>query len=148
MTAYTKLEEIRLGKIEILRAEGIEIYPTRAERTHTSVEAIEAFERVEENEEEIKATLVGRLRSARNLGKISFAHIEDGAGKIQLFFRVDDIGKEKLDFFAKMFDLGDFIQAEGTMFRTRTGEVTLRVNDFKLLAKAVTPLPAAKDETL
>ena len=148
MTEYTKLEEIRLEKIEALRAAGIETYPTRATRTHTSVEAIANFERAEESEEEVKATLVGRLRSARNLGKISFAHIEDGTGRIQLFLRVNDVGKEKLHLFAKMFDLGDFIQAEGIMFRTRTGEITLRVNDFKLLAKAVTPLPAAKDETL
>ena len=148
MADYSSLEQIRLDKIAALRAEGIETYPTRAKRTHTSLEAIEAFEKAEESEEEVTATLVGRLRSARNLGKISFAHIEDGAGRIQLFFRVNDVGKEKLDLFAKMFDLGDFIQAEGTMFRTRTGEVTLRVSEFKMLAKAVTPLPAAKDKTL
>ena len=148
MSEYTSLEKIRLEKIEELRIEGIEPYPTRATRTHTSLEAISAFEQAEADETEVTATLVGRLRSARNLGKISFAHIEDGYGRVQLFFRVNDIGKEKLDLFAKMFDLGDFIQAEGTMFRTRTGEVTLRVSDFKLLAKAVTPLPAAKDETL
>lgn len=150
MAEYTSLEEIRLNKIEELRAEGIETYPTRARRTHTSLEAIADFEAVEDNEgeDEVNAILVGRLRSARNLGKISFAHLEDGAGRVQLFLRVNDVGKEKLSLFAKMFDLGDFIEAEGVMFRTRTGEVTLRVNDFKLLSKAVTPLPAAKDETL
>src|SRR5688572_5029249 len=82
------------------------------------------------------------------MGKISFAHIEDGAGKVQLFFRANEIGKERLDFFNKMFDIGDFIQAEGVMFRTKTGEVTLHVHDFKLLAKSVTPLPADKDVTL
>ena len=149
MTEYSSLEEIRLEKIETLRAEGIEPYPTRAKRTHTTIEAIEAFEAIEDKEgEEVLATVTGRLRSARNLGKISFAHIEDGAGRLQLFFRVNDIGKEKLTFFAKMFDLGDFIQAEGKMFRTRRGEISLHISDFKLLAKAVTPLPAAKDETL
>ena len=148
MTEYSSLEQIRLDKIDTLRAEGIEVFPTRARRTHTSLEAIAAFESAEASETEVVAVLAGRLRSARNLGKISFAHLEDGAGRIQLFFRVNDIGKEKLSLFAKMFDLGDFIEAEGTMFRTRTGEVTLRVSDFKLLAKAVTPLPAAKDETL
>ena len=84
----------------------------------------------------------------RPMGKISFAHIEDGAGKIQLFFRMNEVGKENLDFFNKMFDIGDFIQAAGVMFRTKTGEVTLHVHDFKLLAKSVSPLPAAKDETL
>lgn len=148
MTEYSSLEQVRLDKIEILRAEGIETYPTRARRTHTSVEAIAAFESAEASEKEIEAILTGRLRATRNMGKITFAHIEDGAGRIQLFLRTNDLGKEKLDFFVKMFDLGDFIEAEGKMFRTRTGEVTLQVSDFKLLAKAVTPLPAAKDETL
>lgn len=148
MTEYSSLEQIRLEKIETLRADGIETYPTRARRTHTSAQAISAFESLEASETEVEAILAGRLRATRNMGKISFAHIEDGAGRIQLFFRLNDVGEEKLEFFAKMFDLGDFIEAEGVMFRTRTGEVTLRVQDFKLLAKAVTPLPAAKDETL
>jgi lysyl-tRNA synthetase class 2 len=148
MTEYTSLEQVRLEKIETLRAEGIEPYPTRARRTHTSVEAIAAFESAEASEADVAAVLTGRLRAMRHMGKISFAHIEDGAGRVQLFFRANDVGKEKLEFFKKMFDLGDFVEAEGKMFRTRTGEVTLQVQDFKLLSKAVTPLPAAKDETL
>ena len=93
-------------------------------------------------------TLAGRIRATRAMGKISFAHIEDGAGRIQLFFRTNELGKERLDLFNKMLDIGDFIQAEGVMFRTKTGEITLHVHDFKLLAKSVSPLPAAKDETL
>ena len=64
------------------------------------------------------------------MGKISFAHIEDGAGKVQLFLRANEVGPEKLDFFNRMFDIGDFIQASGIMFRTKTGEVTLQVHDF------------------
>ena len=149
MTEYTSLEEVRLDKIEALRAEGIEPYPTRARRSHLSTEAIAAFEEIEGNEGAVvEAILAGRLRAMRHMGKLSFAHIEDGAGRVQLFLRMNDVGEEKLEFFKKMFDLGDFIEAEGTMFRTRTGEVTLQVRDFKLLAKAVTPLPAAKDETL
>ncbi|MDX1377302.1 MAG: lysine--tRNA ligase [Anaerolineales bacterium] len=148
MAEYSSLEKIRLQKLEELRAEGIEAYPTRAKRTHLSTEAISEFETKENDDVEIKVTLAGRLRASRSMGKISFAHIEDGAGKVQLFFRANDVGKERLDFFNKMLDLGDFIQADGVMFRTRTGEVTLRVQDFKLLAKAISPLPAAKDETL
>jgi lysyl-tRNA synthetase class 2 len=149
-TDYSKLERVRLEKIETLRAEGIEPYPTRAKRTHTSQDAIQAFEQAEEagQAETILVTLAGRLRSIRSMGKITFAHIEDGYGRVQLFFRANDIGKEKLKFFNTMFDLGDFIQAEGEMFRTRTGEVTLRVAAFLMLAKAITPLPAAKDEVV
>jgi lysyl-tRNA synthetase class 2 len=148
MAEYNSLEKVRLQKLEELRAEGIEAFPTRAKRTHLSAEAISAFEAKENDDVEVEVTLAGRLRASRSMGKVSFAHIEDGAGKVQLFVRANDVGKERLDFFNKMLDLGDFIQADGVMFRTRTGEVTLHVRDFKLLAKAISPLPAAKDETL
>src|SRR5512142_1352727 len=148
MSAYTSLEKIRLPPPEDLRRAGIDAYPTRAERTHTSAGAIAAFEVAEKSGQEVKVTLAGRIRATRLMGKITFAHIEDGAGKVQLFFRANDIGPERLDFFNKTFDIGDFIQASGVMFRTKTGEVTLHVHDFKLLAKAVSPLPADKDETL
>jgi len=148
MTEYNSLEKIRLQKLEELRAEGIEPYPTRAHRTHTSAEAIAEFDAAEKDGKEVKATIAGRIRATRTMGKISFAHIEDGAGRIQLFFRLNEVGKEGLDFFNKMFDLGDFIQAGGVMFRTKTGEATLHVHEFNLLAKSVSPLPAAKDETL
>ena len=148
MTEYNSLEKIRLQKLEDLRAEGIEPYPTRAQRTHTSAEAIAEFDAAEKEDREVKLTVAGRLRASRTMGKVSFAHIEDGAGRIQLFLRLNEVGKEGLEFFNKMFDLGDFIQASGVMFRTKTGEATLHVHDFKLLAKSVSPLPAAKDETL
>ena len=148
MAEYNSLEKIRLQKLEELRAEGIEAYPTRAKRTHMSTEAIAEFEAKETAGVEVKATLAGRLRASRAMGKVSFAHIEDGAGKIQLFLRANELGKERVDFFNKMFDLGDFIQVDGVMFRTKSGEVTLHVHDFSLLAKSVSPLPAAKDETL
>jgi lysyl-tRNA synthetase class 2 len=148
MTDYNSLEQIRLKKIEELRAEGLEPYPDRAERTHTSIEAITAFEAAEKEGREVQVTLAGRIRAARAMGKISFAHLEDGAGRIQLFFRANELTQARVDFFNKMFDIGDFIQAAGVMFRTKTGEATLHVHDFRMLAKAVSPLPAAKDETL
>ena len=148
MTEYTPLEKIRLQKIQELQENGIDPFPLRAHRTHTSAEAIAEFETLEDAGGELRVTLAGRLRAVRPMGKITFAHIEDGAGRVQLFFRANDVGKERLTFFNKMFDIGDFVQASGVMFRTRTGEVTLRVESFTLLAKAITPLPAAKDETL
>ena len=148
MTEYNSLEKIRLQKLEELRAEGIETYPTRAQRTHLSTEAIAEFEAAEKEGREVNVTLAGRIRAMRPMGKVSFAHIEDGAGKIQLFFRLNEVGKENLDFFNRIFDIGDFIQAQGVMFRTKTGEATLHVHNFRLLAKSISPLPAAKDETL
>lgn len=147
-TEYSNLEQIRLEKLRRLREMGHEPYPTRAERTHTSLDAIHAYEAQEKagGQTVVKATLAGRIRAMRPMGKITFAHIEDGAGRIQLFFRANEVGEEQLDLFNRYFDLGDFIQASGEMFRTRTGEVTLRVFQFRMLAKAITPLPAAKDE--
>ncbi|MEA1999340.1 MAG: OB-fold nucleic acid binding domain-containing protein, partial [Euryarchaeota archaeon] len=113
MAEYSNLEEIRLGKIEALQEQGINPYPRRVERTHTNLEAIHAFEKIKDNEdaEPIHATLVGRVRSMRPMGKITFAHIEDGTSRIQLFFRANDIGADQVKFFDSKFDLGDFVQA-------------------------------------
>jgi lysyl-tRNA synthetase class 2 len=144
---YSNLEKVRLEKADRLREQGVEPYPAHSERTHYAQAAIDAFESSESGGEDgaLEATLVGRLRSLRAMGKITFAHIEDGSGRVQLFFRLNDLGQEKFELFNDSFDLGDFIQASGEMFRTRTGEVTLRVSDFQMLAKAITPLPAAKE---
>jgi lysyl-tRNA synthetase class 2 len=148
----TSLEKNRLEKLEQLRSKGIEPYPTRTTRTHTSQEASQLFEAAEaaaakgEVVPPVKAEVAGRLRSLRPMGKITFADIEDGEGKIQLFFRANDLGQEQMDLFNREFDLGDFVQSSGEMFRTRQGEISLRVESFQMLAKALTPLPAAKDE--
>ena len=144
---YSALERERLHKIEDLRTRGIEPYPNRAERTHTTREALEAFVQAEAQGPDappVVATVAGRLRSMRQMGKITFAHIEDEHGRLQLFLRVNELGKDRLKFFNKFFDIGDFVQARGEMFRTRAGEPTLKVLDFKMLAKAITPLPADK----
>jgi lysyl-tRNA synthetase class 2 len=153
MNELTSLEMYRLEKMEGLRAKGIEPYPTRTVRTHTSQSASRLFEAAEaaahgEVPQPVKAAMAGRLRSMRPMGKITFAHIEDGEGRIQLFLRANDIGQELLDLFNREFDLGDFIQASGEMFRTRSGEISLHVESFQMLAKAITPLPAAKDEVV
>jgi lysyl-tRNA synthetase class 2 len=147
---YSNLEQVRLEKVHRLRSEGIEPYPGRAERTHTSQEAIRQFEAAEAagDEAAVTATLAGRLRSMRPMGKITFAHIEDGEGRVQLFLRANDMDPEAFERFNRDYDLGDFVQASGEMFRTRTGEATLRVKDIRMLAKAITPLPAAKDQVV
>ncbi len=145
---YNTLEKIRLEKLKRLRDMGIEPYPNRAERTHTAAEAKAALEVAEAQgtEEPPRVVVAGRLRAMRVMGKITFAHIEDESGRIQLFFQTNTLGKDQLKLFNKLFDLGDFIQAEGFLFRTRTGEITVHVEKFRMLAKAITPLPPAKDE--
>lgn len=145
---YSEIEKIRLAKLRAMEQEGLEPFPPRVERTHTSTEALKAFEKTEKKKKDkpVQATLVGRIRSLRTMGKIIFAHIEDGYGSVQLFVRANDVGEDNLELFRNYFDIGDFVQAGGEMFRTKAGEVSLKVSAFRMIAKAITPLPAAKDE--
>ena len=148
--SFSELEQARLKKLRALEAAGIDPYPTRSEQTHTSQVAIDAFVNAEAQTEArpIQVTAAGRIRSLRLMGKLAFAHIQDRDGGLQLFFRVNDLGEEKMAELTSFYDLGDFIQASGTMFRTKRGEVSLHVEDFKMLAKTLRPLPAAKDEVV
>src|SRR5687768_11633344 len=154
MRNYSELEQVRLEKLARLREAGLEPYPARAERTHTTAQAMEdyavylaATAEPDTHAAHSAYTVAGRLRAIRVMGKAAFAHIEDGEGKLQLYLRADELG-ERFKLFVDNFDLSDFIQARGGLFKTKTGEVTLRVQDFKMLAKAVSPLPAAKEEVV
>jgi lysyl-tRNA synthetase class 2 len=146
----SELEKIRLEKAERLRKSGMEPYPTRSHVTHTAHEALAAFEATEASgsTEPVIVSVAGRLRAMRPMGKLTFAHIEDSTGRIQLFLRINDLGEETFKLFNEEFDLGDIIEATGSLFRTRTGEITVNVTSFTMLAKSITPLPAAKDEVV
>lgn len=149
MREYTDLEKIRLAKLERLRAAGQEPYPARAVRTHTSAEALADYAQhppADTHSAHGAYTVAGRLKAIRVMGKSTFAHVEDGAGRLQLYFRTNDLSAERYQLFVDHFDLGDFVQAAGGLFTTKSGEVTLWVKDFRLLAKALSPLPAAKEE--
>jgi lysyl-tRNA synthetase class 2 len=145
------LERERLEKLERLRGRGIEAYPNRVRRTHTALEAIAAYEAAEhdgETAESIEVIVCGRIRSERFTGKITFAHIEDGTGKIQLFIKQDAVGEETYEMFRRDLDLGDFVEAAGTMVRTRAGEVSILVTELRPLAKALCPLPVIKEQVV
>jgi lysyl-tRNA synthetase, class II len=146
----TDLEKIRFDKIAEMRANGLEPFPTRTEVNQSIGEAIASFEKAEAaGQASVSGVILGgRLRASRIMGKLAFAHIEDRSGRIQLFFRINELGEEAMTRFKDYFDLGDYIQASGDVVRTRTGEISLQVMDFKMLAKAITPLPAAKDEVV
>jgi lysyl-tRNA synthetase class 2 len=124
-----------------MRAKGIEPYPTRTEVNQTVAEAIDKFKLAEtEGQTSISGVvLAGRIRASRIMGKLAFVHIEDGSGRIQLFLRVNELGEEAMDLFKEFFDLGDYIQASGDVVRTRTGEISLQVLEFKMLAKSLPP---------
>ncbi len=142
-----ELEQQRVEKLEQLRANGIEPYPHRVQRTHTIAQAITIFETVEPTEETPPTiTVTGRLRSIRVMGKITFAHIEDGTGAIQLFLRIQNVGEKVYQLFTQNFDLGDFVEAEGALMRTRTGEISVLVERITMLSKAISPLPVIKEK--
>jgi lysyl-tRNA synthetase class 2 len=147
MKELSELEQVRYEKLQLLKEAGVDPYPRKSKRTHYTDQAIEAFELKDEGEE-IEAILAGRLRSIRSMGKVVFAHVEDEHGRLQLFLRTDELGGEKLKLFKDAFDLGDFIQADGVMMRTKTGEVTLKVTNYSMLSKSISPLPSTKEEVV
>jgi lysyl-tRNA synthetase class 2 len=145
----TDLEQQRVKKLERLREMGVEPYPRRVKRTHTIAEALAALEAAETaGEEGTQVAVAGRLRSMREMGKVAFAHIEDGSGSIQLFLRIQSVGQEAYEMFTGDFDLGDFVGAEGTLMRTRTGEPSVLAQHVRILAKAISPLPVIKEKEI
>jgi lysyl-tRNA synthetase class 2 len=136
-------QAVRRAKLADLRSLGIEPYPARVprKRTHTAAEAVAAFQKGELAEGQV-VSLVGRLLTVRIMGKASFAHIEDGSGRVQVYVKRDVLGEEAYDnLFKHLIDLGDFISVTGTMFATRTGEITCEVRELALVSKALNPLP-------
>ena len=136
----TEQEVIRRQKLEALRQAGIDPYPPRAQRTHTAAAALAAGA-TDPPADDRPLTVVGRLVAVRIMGKASFAHIEDGTGRIQIYVRQDAVGEAAYDFFRRSLDLGDFVEVSGTLFRTHTGEITVRAETIRLLAKTLLPLP-------
>jgi len=130
--------EMRLQRLHALREGGMDPYPNHVERTHTIAQVLEHFD--EWQGPEGSFTLTGRIRLLREMGRAAFAQIEDGTGRIQIYFRVNDIGEETYRGI-KLLDLGDFIQVTGFLFRTRSGERTLHVRAYRILAKGLRPLP-------
>lgn len=139
-------EQQRRVKLARWREAGIDPYPARANRTHSASEAIATLQELPEGAEPAVVTVVGRLVSSRVMGKSSFAHIEDGSGRIQLYLRRDVLGEEVYTLFKRDVDLGDFVEARGQVFRTRTGEASVRVEELRFLAKALRPLPVVKEK--
>ncbi|MEW5988699.1 MAG: lysine--tRNA ligase [Chloroflexota bacterium] len=145
----SSLEQQRLSKLEQLRQAGMDPYPLRSERSHTAAQALALFQQVEQaggDLPELTVAVAGRLVSHRDMGKTVFAHVEDGSGRIQLFVRRNDVGDEAHHAFQKLCDLGDFVQATGTLFRTRMGEISVHVQQWRMLSKAVSPLPVVKEQ--
>lgn len=136
-------EQQRLIKLQRVREAGVDPYPSRVKRSHTADEVRRLLEEAEANEEHETATVdvAGRLMSIRDMGKSAFAHILDGSGQIQIYLRKNIVGEEPYEFFKRNFDIGDFVGVSGPVFRTRTGEPTVKADSVVMLSKSLHPLP-------
>jgi lysyl-tRNA synthetase class 2 len=141
----------RRDKLAVLREKGIHPFAYSFDVSGTAAEAVAGFEDAEKRGElsaegQGAATkLGGRIVAWRDMGKSAFAHIEDRSARVQLYFRRDALGEESFENLG-LLDLGDWIGVEGTAFRTKTGEVTVRVSSWTLLTKSLRPLPLGKVE--
>ena len=132
----------RREKHDALLARGVPPYAYGFRRTHTAAAAIAALGAANEGE---RVSVAGRIVAWRGQGKTSFAHLADDSGRIQLYFRKDDLGEDLFETL-KLFDIGDVVGVVGTLFRTKTGEATVRVSTAEMLAKSLRPLPFGKEE--
>lgn len=139
----TELEAVRREKLSTLREMGVEPFATKFERTHWAKQIFDEYdsysnEELEQMEKEVR--IAGRMMAKRGQGKAGFAHIQDFSGRIQIYVRLDQVGEFQYKVF-ELADLGDIFGITGTVFRTRTGELTIRVTDLQLLTKSLRPLP-------
>ena len=141
MDASNPLREERLRKLAEWRQRGIDPYPTKFARTHLAEELQRSFRDLPAGSEStLTARVAGRVIARRVMGGASFLDLRDGSGRIQIYGTVDLLGDERYELFTQI-DIGDFLGVSGLVFRTKKGELSVRVDEFTLLAKALRPLP-------
>jgi lysyl-tRNA synthetase class 2 len=139
--ARSFVEEARRAKLAALAELGVRPYAYRYDRTHTAREAVALYQDAM-GEHGLEVAVAGRLVSFRSQGKTSFGHLEDLSGRVQLYFRQDELGSAYG--LVKLLDLGDHVGVRGPLFRTKAGEVTVRAHQVELLTKSLRPLPLGK----
>lgn len=132
--AIDQIREDRIKKLEKIKELGVDPYPATTKRDHTIVQAKEMIGQ--------SVAIAGRIRSLRPHGKIAFADLHDESGRIQLFFSQAEISDDKFRFLDNL-DIGDFIQIEGEIFTTQSGELTVKVATYQLLTKSLLSLPSS-----
>jgi len=140
------LRRARRTKLDALVERGVQPFAYSFDRTHTTLEAIAAFH-PDAGDAGPTVRVAGRLIAWRGHGKTVFAHLADATGRVQLYFRRDHLGDEAFAVI-ELLDIGDLVGVSGPVFKTRTGEVTVRVDAVTVLAKSLRPLPFGKEETV
>ena len=149
---FSEQEQIRRDKLEQLKSLGIDPFPAPLFPVNNSAAAIKLNFKGEENKEDYRDVfLAGRIMSIRDMGKASFAVLQDSSGKIQLYLRRDDIcaGEDKSLYdkvWKHLCDMGDIIGVRGYVFTTKTGETSVHVQEFQILTKSLKPLPVVKEK--
>jgi len=134
-----EIRKIRINKLNILKKNNIDPYPIKSEKDHILDQVIQKSEIFLKSKESV--VVAGRIMSIRGHGGSSFLNIEDESNKLQLFFRKDILGEKEFDLFQETLDIGDFIEIEGCLFLTKTGEITLEAKKWRILSKSIRPLP-------
>ena len=142
----------RREKLDAIRQRGMQPFAYNFKPSFSTTSAVDSFEvlessgRLDESGHGDRVRLGGRIVGWRDMGRSVFAHVEDGRGRVQLYFRKNVVGEESFEALS-LLDVSDWIGAEGPTFRTRTGEVTVQVEEWVLLTKSLRPLPFGKVET-
>lgn len=135
--------QARRGKLNQLYETGVNPFGKRFERSHYAVDMVEAFDALSKDElaeKEARVSLAGRIMTKRGKGKAGFSHIQDITGQVQLYVRRDTVGEEPYELFSQS-DIGDIVGVAGVAFKTKVGELSVKVDAFTLLSKAMRPLP-------
>jgi lysyl-tRNA synthetase class 2 len=130
---------LRREKQQRLRDKGIDPYPARFDRTHTTQEAVELLERSADGNETV--SVAGRVTALRRMGKAAFLDLRDESGRIQTYLKQESLGVEPYELLLHAIDLGDFLGVRGSLFHTKTGEPTIEAQSYAVLAKALRPPP-------
>ncbi|MBM7606530.1 lysyl-tRNA synthetase class 2 [Metabacillus crassostreae] len=135
--------KVRREKLHSLRDKGLDPFGKRFDRSHQTADILSTYNEIEKeelDEKEESVTIAGRIMTKRGKGKAGFAHIQDLSGQIQIYVRKDAIGEEAYEIF-NTADLGDIVGVTGNVFKTKVGELSVKVKSFELLTKSLRPLP-------
>jgi lysyl-tRNA synthetase class 2 len=142
---YNELIQVRIQKLKDLKTQGIDVYPMRFFPDLAAREILEKFDDATNETSPIKGKVAGRIMEKRLMGKAGFARLEDASGRIQIYARSDALSESEFYIF-KELDIGDLVGLAGETFRTKQGEVTLRVTSMVMLAKCLRPIPVVKEK--
>jgi len=142
MPTIEELRKTRIEKLKKLQAAGLLAYPAKTNRTHSIAEVLNNFNKLSKGFLGKKSIVIaGRIMAKRGQGGLTFIDINDGSSKMQALIKVDKLGEKGYQFFLDVFDIADFVEIKGTLFTTKKGEKTIEAEDYKMLSKALLPLP-------